>query len=172
MNLKPFINSKRYYYLIVFYVLFTFSVALIGFGKLPDGQYIFTNKKASMEPLISNHSLTIVQPSDYYDLGDIISYYQLVDGQETIVTHRITQIGGNTYITKGDSNEAIDSQVVVPRLVIGKVVLIVPYLGLLFSIVKQPLGVSLFILLPALVIFAIELSRLKSFGLFSQRKKG
>lgn len=114
-----------------------------------------------MLPLISNHSLTVVKPFDYYDVGDIISYYLEVDGKETIVTHRIAQIGGNVYVTKGDYNEAVDSEVVRPRLVIGKVVLIIPYLGLIFSIVKQPLGVGLFILFPATVIICLEIYRIK-----------
>lgn len=161
MNLKKIINSNRYYYLIILYLIFTFSVAIIGFGKLPGGLYIFTNRKASMEPVISNHSLTIVKPFDYYNVGDIITYYYEDEGQETIVTHRIAQIGGNVYVTKGDHNQAIDSQVVVPRLVIGKIILIVPYLGLIFSTVKEPLGVALFILFPATLIFALEIYRIK-----------
>jgi signal peptidase I len=171
MKLNNLINSRRYYYFIGLYLVFTFSHAIIGFGNLPGGLKIFTNKKVSMEPLISNHSLTVVQPFKYYDVGDIISYYRQVDGQETIVTHRITQIGGNVYVTKGDYNQAIDSQVVVPRLVIGKVILIIPYLGLIFSTVKQPLGVALFILLPAAIVLALETYRLISFGVFSQREK-
>lgn len=121
-----------------------------------------------MQPLISNNSLTVVKPFNYYDVGDVVSYYQRVDGQETIVTHRIAQIAGNVYVTKGDYNEAIDSEVVRSRLVIGKVVLIIPWLGLFFSLVKHPLGTGLFILLPAIAIILSEIYRIN--GLFSNRK--
>jgi len=162
MKVNKLINSKQYYYLIGFYLIFTFSVAIIGYGKLPGNKRIFTNKKISMQPLISNHNLTVVKPFDYYNVGDIISYYQQINNQEVIVTHRIIQIGGNVYVTKGDYNEAIDNEVVNPRLIIGKVILIIPYLGLIFSIVKQSWGIGLFILLPATGIIALELYRIKT----------
>ncbi len=127
-----------------------------------------------MRPLISNNSLTVVKPFDYYDAGDIISYYQQVDGQETIVTHRIAQIGGNVYVTKGDSNKAIDSEVVRPRLIIGKVILIVPWFGLVFSIVKSPWGTNLLILLPAAAVISLEIYRIKIliFGKTKPKKAG
>lgn len=162
MKLNKFINSKRYYYSITLYLIFTLIVAIIGHGKLPEGKQIFTNKTTSMLPLISKNSLTVVKPFNYYEVGDIISYYQQVDGQEIIITHRITQIGGNVYITKGDYNEAIDSEVVRPRLIVGKVILIIPWLGLIFSIVKSPWGVGLFIILPAAIIIGLEIYRMRT----------
>ena len=143
-------------------------VGAIGYGRLPGGKQIFTNKKVSMQPLISNSSMTVVKPFDYYNVGDVISYYQQVNDQEIIVTHRIAQIAGNVYVTKGDYNEANDSEVVRPRLVIGKVVLIIPWFGLFFSIVKHPLGTVLFILLPAVVITLLEIYRIN--GLLSNRE--
>lgn len=168
MIINKLINSKRYYHCLGLYVVFTLIVAIIGFGKLPGGKQIFTNKKASMLPLISNNSLTVTQPFAYYNVGDIISYYQQVEGREVIVTHRIAQMGGNVYITKGDYNEAVDSEVVRPRLVIGKVILIVPWFGLIFSLVKSPWGTGLFILLPAAVIILLEIYRIKT--MLSQNK--
>lgn len=162
MTVNKLINSQRYYHCLILYVVFTLIVAIIGYGKLPGGKQIFTNKKASMLPLISNNSLTVTKPFAYYDIGDIVSYYQEVEGREMIVTHRIAQIGGNVYVTKGDYNEAIDSEVVRPRLVIGKVILIVPWLGLIFSLVKSPWGTGLFILLPAVVIISLEIYRMKT----------
>ncbi len=155
---------------IIFYLVFTLMVAIIGYGKLPGGKRIFTNRKASMLPLISPNSLTVVKPYDYYDVGDIISYYQEVEGREMIVTHRIAQIGGNVYVTKGDYNEAVDSEVVRPRLVIGKVIIIIPWLGLIFSLVKSPWGTGLFILLPAVIIISGEVYRIKT--LITKRGKG
>jgi len=160
MTIPQIISSKKYYRTVSLYVMFTLIISLIGFGKLPGGVRIFTNKKVSMEPLISSNSLTIVKPSNYYEVGDIISYYQQIEGEEIIVTHRITQIGGNVYVTKGDYNAATDSQVVRPRLIIGKVIMVVPYVGYLFSVVKQPLGVTVFILLPAVVIIGSEIFKI------------
>lgn len=161
MNLDKFLNSKRYIGLIIGYVVFTCLIAIIGFGELPHGKRIFTNTKGSMEPLISKNSLTVVEPSDYYDVGDIISYYKQEGDREIIVTHRINQVGGNVYVTKGDYNQAVDSEVVRPRLVIGKVILIVPWLGLIFSVVKSAWGTCLFLLLPAVLIISWEINRIK-----------
>jgi signal peptidase I len=161
MTAKLSTTSKIYYFFVISYLFFTIIVAVIGYGKLPGGGRIFTNKKTSMQPLISENSLTITKPSDYYNVGDIISYYQQVDKKEVIVTHRIAQIAGNVYLTKGDYNEYIDNQVVKPRLVIGKVVLIIPWLGLLFSLIKHPLGNLFFIILPATAIIIREIYRIK-----------
>lgn len=162
MTVNKLINSGRYYHSLGIYVVFTLIVVIIGFGKLPGGKQIFTNKKASMLPLISPNSLTVTKPYDYYNVGDIISYYQQVEEREVIVTHRIAQIGGNVYVTKGDYNEAMDSEVVRPRLVIGKVILIIPWFGLIFSLVKSPWGTALFIWLPAAVIISLEIYRIKT----------
>lgn len=168
MSLNRLINAKQYYHCLGIYLLFTLIVAIIGYGRLPGGKQIFTNKKASMLPLISLNSLTVTKPYDYYNVGDIISYYQQIEGREMIVTHRIAQIGGNVYVTKGDYNEAVDSEVVRPSLVIGKVILIIPWFGLIFSLVKSPWGTILFILLPAAAIISLEVYRMKN--LLSKKK--
>lgn len=93
-----------------------------------------------------------------YEVGDIITFYQSDLRKE--VTHRIYRLGGNMYITKGDNNEAIDAQPVNPRLVIGKVVLVAPFLGYWVTFIKSQIGVSLIIVLPATIIILTELSNI------------
>jgi signal peptidase len=98
----------------------------------------------------------VVKKSPEYNVGDIISYYAKINGKEEIVTHRIFRIGGNVYLTKGDANQALDEEKIVPRLIIGKVVLVIPYLGYLIGFAKTKIGLWLLIVLPALFIILSE----------------
>ncbi len=86
--------------------------------------------------------------------------YTQINGREEIVTHRIVQIGGNVYLTKGDNNIAVDQEKVVPRLIIGKVVFIIPDVGYLLFFAKTKAGLWLTIILPALSIIVCEIVKL------------
>lgn len=158
-TLRKFCRTTPYFILITFFFL-NVVFAVCSSGVLPGGIKIFTNKSYSMAPVITPGSLTLVknQPMNTYNPGDIISFYRQVDGTEEIITHRIWRLGGNTYITKGDSNQAVDSQPVLPRLVIGKIIFIIPYLGYWISILKTSIGTIFFILIPCLFIIASELA--------------
>ncbi len=77
----------------------------------------YTNISHSMGPLIELGSVVVVSSQESYQVGDIISYYARIDDQVAVVTHRITAIGGNVYITKGDANNLTDRELVRPRLI-------------------------------------------------------
>lgn len=148
--------KKLYYAFVILYVSVTFSVGLISSNIIP-GIHFYTNTSGSMNPIIDAGSLIMAKKMSSYTVGDIISYNTLIEGKETIVTHRIVGIGGNVYITKGDANTAIDREVVVPRLIIGKVTLIIPFIGYAISIIKSSMGIIFFILLPASGIILYEM---------------
>lgn len=137
-------------YLIYISIIIVFSA---NFGIINS----YTNISYSMGPLIDLGSVVVVSPQDSYQVGDIISYYAKIDEEVAVVTHRITAIGGNVYVTKGDANNLEDRELVRPRLIIGKVVRIIPHLGYLLDFAKSPLGKSLSIVLPAIIIIMIEL---------------
>ena len=149
-----------YYAFIVFYVFYAFLIALFSFKNLPGEVKFFTNKSYSMSPIIDTNSLIMVKKFNSYQPGDIITYYAKIDDQEQIITHRIVRLGGNVYLTKGDTNQVIDQYEVVPRLIIGKVVLIVPYLGLLVGFAKTQFGTWLVIIFPALLIIFAEILKI------------
>jgi signal peptidase len=142
---------------VLLYVLFTFSVGIISSNIIP-GIHIYTNKSGSMDPIINTGSLIVVRKQAIYEVGDVVSYNALAEGKGIIISHRIVGIGGNVYLTKGDANTAVDRETVVPRLIIGKVVLVIPYLGYIVSVVKSTLGVLFTILLPASAIILVELT--------------
>lgn len=137
---------KLYYFFLTVYLIVAFTVIIFSVNFF-DRVRSFTSKSPSMNPVIDAGSVIVVQKQPFYDEGDIISYYALIEGKEEIITHRILRLGGNVYVTKGDANSAVDREVVQPRLVIGRTVLIIPYLGHLITFVKGPVGagITLFI---------------------------
>jgi len=151
---------NNYYYIFVgFYLCFIFIVIIFSlhlFGNF----YSFTNKSNSMYPSINEGSITIVKKMDNYHVGEIISYYSKTNGKEEIITHRIMRIGGNVYLTKGDANLGYDAPIVLPRLIIGKVILIIPYLGYIISFAKSTSGLWVSIIIPAALIIYIEIVKI------------
>lgn len=160
-NIKPILkytNTDFYYALVIFYVIFAFLAALLSSSFF--GLRVFTNKSQSMNPTIDTGSIIVVKKFNEYDVGDIISYYAQNNGQEEIITHRIFRIGGNVYLTKGDANQATDEYKIVPRLIIGKVILIIPHLGYLIAFAKTGVGVWLLIIFPGALIIFIEVVKI------------
>ncbi|NTU46369.1 signal peptidase I [Candidatus Roizmanbacteria bacterium] len=155
-------ESRKYYACVLIYLCYTGLIFLLATNILGFPVRIFTNKSTSMTPTLSEGMLIAVKQESSYSVGDIISFYAEIDNKMEIITHRIVQIGGNTYVTKGDANAVADDPVR-PRLVIGKVILIIPYLGYLANFVKTVPGNFLFILLPALIIITIEVLKILRF---------
>lgn len=157
--INKYLNSQYYRALVVFYVLFV-SMVIIFSTDIPGPLYSFTNRSDSMNPTIDQGSITIVKNSEKYLVGEVIAYFSLIDGHEEITTHRIMGIGGNVYTTKGDANAATDRELVRPRLIIGKVVMIIPYLGYVIAFAKSLLGTWLCIIFPAAIIVGSESTRI------------
>ena len=158
-NLLNLLSSRKYYVLIGIYLAYILIIVLFSANWF-DQVRSFTNISDSMSPAINTGSVTVVQKFPSYSVGDAIAYYsQNEGGGEEIVTHRVTGIGGNVYTTKGDANQVEDREIVRPRLIIGKVVWIVPYLGYLIRFAKSVLGTWLTIILPAVLLIAAELAK-------------
>ena len=115
-----------------------------------------------MFPTIRTSSLIITKSQPSYEVGDIITFYAKINNKEEIITHRIYRLGGNLYLTKGDNNQAVDKDGVVGRLVIGKVIMIIPDLGYLINFTKSQIGVFVLIIFPTLLIIAIETFKIVS----------
>lgn len=130
------------------------------------GMNIYTNISESMKPTIEKGDLVIVSKKNMntYRVGDIISFYRNYQGRPEIITHRIHDIGGNVYITKGDNNPRPDVEVLRPRLIIGEVIAIVPKIGNWIIQYKSTPSRIAYIVFPMLVILLTEsnyLSNLK-----------
>jgi len=158
-RINQYLGSRFYRCFISAYVALMLVVIIFSVNIFSPF-HSFTNKSDSMNPAIDRGSITIVRSFASYQIGDAIAYYAQIDGQEEIITHRIMDIGGNVYTTKGDANEVADRELVKPRLVIGKVVTIIPYLGHFIRFAKSLVGNWLLIILPAFVIIASEIARI------------
>ena len=114
--------------------LFGFSSAVVLTGSM----------SGSIEP----NDVVLTRKQDCYAVGDIITF----ESDGVSVTHRIVAIDGEGYRTKGDANNTEDALPAAPESVIGKVILVIPQVGVLLRFVRTPLGMLCFLGLTALLV--------------------
>lgn len=116
----------------------------------------------SMEPNISLYDLVIIHEKDSYHVDEVVIFRN----NTYCVTHRIvdmrTDENGETWVTtKGDANNAPDSEIELERIV-GKVILTIPKVGYVQNFLQQPLGFLLLTLAVGILILLPEwIERLK-----------
>lgn len=158
-KIKKYFNSRAYGIFVAAYIIFILIVIVFS-ADIFSPFHSFTNRSDSMNPTIDRGSLTIAKSFPEYKIGDAIAYYTQIDGKEEVITHRIMSIGGNVYTTKGDANAVADRELVKERLIIGKVVFIIPYLGYVITFAKSSFGTGLCIIFPALIIIILEITKI------------
>ena len=72
----------------------------------------------SMEDEICVNDLIVVHQKEEYQKDDIITF----ENDGSYVTHRIVECQEEGFVTKGDANNAVDSDIVQKSDVVGKVV--------------------------------------------------
>ena len=115
------------------------------------GYAYFIVDSNSMAPKINKNDLVIIKEKSKYKEKNIITYKE----NDNYITHRITRIEGNRLVTKGDANNNLD-KIVYKKDVIGKLVLIIPNVGLIKKIIISPKVLE--ILLLTLLIISITTS--------------
>lgn len=139
---------------------------------------IYTIVSPSMTPVINVYdvvlNIRVNNPADI-KVGDIITYKSLAANSEGMtITHRVIKIsklpdGTYEYMTQGDNNSEPDSLYVKYDNVIGKEILIIPYLGKIQFIIANQKGWLFLLLIPVSIYMIREL--LKLFGLVNLNKK-
>ena len=76
-------------------------------------------QSGSMETELSVGDIIIIKECEKYEKNDIITFN--VNG-EYLVTHRIIERNGNSFVTKGDNNNTIDEQEISKDKIEGKVI--------------------------------------------------
>lgn len=114
----------------------------------------------SMEPAIKTGSVVGVKEESKYNVDDIITVKMENDPSQTY-THRILEVKGDSYITKGDANETKDGDPASKDLVVGKVFAKIPYIGYVVNFAKQPTGFILMVIVPTIIIAALEINNIK-----------
>lgn len=91
----------------------------------------------SMKPRINPGDLVVTKPisPDELRAGDVVLYRVTIGDSTYWVVHRIVDVrtdssGNLYYLTKGDNREYIDPWRVYPDQIIGKVVLVIPRVGI------------------------------------------
>ena len=124
----------------------------------------------SMSPAMNAGDLIVVSTIDTekIQVNDVISF---TTGGE-IITHRVIEIDyvHEKFKTKGDANEDPDIRLVDHSQVVGKVILIVPFVGHVAMFVRTLPGLSLFIILPGILIIGYEIRKILNYKKEKQDK--
>ncbi len=167
------ILSKVFSALLTVFIIIQFVLCLIlmirsvgGGDNSVFGYRFYCIVSPSMEPEIQVGAHIIVKETEpeLLKVGDIITFNSddpAIQGFPN--THRIAEIktdgAGNLYfVTKGDNNEEEDDYPVYPKDIYGKVVVISPAmkgLVMFYSFVATPIGFTVVVILPLLVVFGI-----------------
>ncbi len=129
----------------VFTCILLLLLALVIYGKVvvtfgnktfPNyfGYTFFEVASGSMEPTLKINDVIIVKiGSNDLNKKDIIAF----NSENAIITHRILFIDGKIITVKGDNNDVVDKPIVKDQ-VIGKVVKILPELGIWKKVLTEP----------------------------------
>ena len=132
--------------------IYSMNASMLGGNALPMpfGFGMTVVLSGSMEPELSVDDLLIVAPAETYEVGDV----GVFQTQRTAVVHRIVSINGDEIITRGDANTG-DDEPITKENIKGKVVFVIPLVGMLINFIKSPVGT---ILLLCLAIWLLESS--------------
>lgn len=107
------------------------------------GYHVYAVLTGSMTPAYSVGSVIFVQKctSEEIEEGDVITF-GLGTGTDNVMTHRVMEIDreAGTFVTKGDANDAVDSEPVRFERLIGKVVFHIPGLAKVSDFVNSTTG--------------------------------
>src|SRR5699024_10064207 len=136
MKWKKYLNMVVNLIMSALFITLIFSIFIIvsskTSGEEPNffGYQLKTVLSGSMEPEFKTGSIIAIRLTDVNDQftkNEIITFRT----KENIrVTHRIVDVQGNEYITKGDSNDGADVEPVLSQNIIGKYTgFTIPYIG-------------------------------------------
>ena len=98
------------------------------------GYTFFEVASGSMEPTLKINDVILVKiGNDNLIKGDIVAFYS----ENAVITHRILFIDGTIITVKGDNNNVVDKPIVREQ-VIGKVIKIIPELGIWKKVLTEP----------------------------------
>lgn len=114
------------------------------------GYHIYAVLTGSMTPAYSVGSVVYIRDcgAEDIEIGDVITY-RMGTATEAVMTHRVVEIDEEqgAFITKGDANNAADSEPVRFERLIGEVVLCVPNLAQVSDFINSTTGKSVLFIL-------------------------
>ena len=130
---------------------------------------LYTIVSPSMTPVINVYDIVLnIRPETPKDIqvGDIITYKSTAANTDGMtITHRVIAVsqlpdGTYEYMTQGDNNDEPDSLYVTYENVIGKEILIIPYLGRLQFLIANQKGWLILLLIPVTIYLLREIIKL------------
>lgn len=161
------ISSITVYIIVVpllIYNIFLIIQAVINPSVTPNflGIKTYVIISGSMQPELNIGDIVIAKGTNKEELkvGDIICFRQ---GQ-SVVTHRISEIieinDDIEYKTKGDNNNSQDSGTITEKLIEGKVINKIPYLGNFLLMLQQKVFIILIVVI--FYIYLIQTNAVKN----------
>jgi signal peptidase len=152
--------------LIIIMVVFLVQYKVSGGQPKIAGYHMYIVLSGSMKPAFDARSLIFVKPVEAESIkeGDIITYRGSGDKQ-SLTTHRVVGIdaskpGALKFITKGDANEVNDPVPVPAENLVGRMVLAIPYVGVLMSFGQTKQGILILIIVPGVLLMISEIHKL------------
>ncbi len=113
-----------------------------------------------MEPDIEAGEMILgkrIDPCELY-VGDVITYVgEKGELKDKVITHKIIEIDGDTYVTKGVANDLPDPPICSDQI-LSKYVVTIPLAGDVFSVINSKYGFIFFIAFPLVLLIANEIS--------------
>ncbi len=142
----------------VIIVVLVFVAAVLAYDRfvrksaIPSffGKSLLVIATPSMSGSIEAGDAIIIEKSDSYEVGDIITYFPA--GENTSVTHRLVRIEGDRYYTKGDANPSEDPDPVYASQIAGKVTGRIKRLGILIEWLRSWQGIAFLVAVGAVVV--------------------
>lgn len=180
------IGSALVTILIVVLVLFSIIISISSIttkanNGVPNlfGYTPFSVQTDSMHPTINKGDYIFIEKCDAsaLEVGDIVTYFTIIEGQRVINTHRIVNVYNNNdiieYQTQGDNKETNpepDKLLLSPGDVIGKYDgSKIPVLGAVIDFLSTRLGFFLVILLPVLLFTIYQIYKLVAIILYNHK---
>ena len=130
------------------------------------GYTAFNVVTGSMSPELEIGDIIVVKIGDDIAVNDVITYYK----DNNFITHRVIEKNGETLITKGDSNNSVDTPIA-KSMLIGRVVHVFSNAGTIIEVLLTPkvfVPIVITLLLFSMCISYIPKKKVKPQGKFDK----
>ena len=179
MNWKSILKAINHIMTGLLFLVLILTLFLVISNKASDGEPNFfgyqlkTVLSGSMEPGIKTGSIISIKPGGDmtgFKKDDIITFNT---EEDILVTHRIVHVKGEEYITKGDSNNAVDLNSVRSENIIGHYTgFTVPYVGYVINFANTKEGAALLLILPGILLIVYAIVTIGRVGRQLEQLKG
>lgn len=170
LNLKKKYKKKMFLkptYLFIFIIVLLLITYLLIIPILQGNLCFLIVLSGSMYPTIKQGDIVVSESINVNEINknDIITFINS-DQPDNYITHRIINIipfndGILRFQTKGDANNDLDDHIVLPSEIVGKVSIIIPYLGYVPHFAQSLIGLFSLIIIPGLLIMMNEALKIR-----------